>query len=227
MSDNRPKNKKTDLDLCVFYTFLVILLVTVDQFIKKVIDTEMEYNSIKQIIPKFFSLHYVRNTGSAFSLFADKEWGIYFLSGMSIVLGIAIFVLMIVAASKSMKLISFAFCLLASGAIGNLIDRIWLKYVIDYLRFDFGTYTFPIFNFADICAVVGTVLLICIIIFGSKYFESFWHIIFKKKEKKQDKAEEDDEEENIEIEEAEEAEEIEAIELSEEEEKEDSDADPE
>ena len=66
MSDNRPKNKKTDLDLCVLYVFLVILLVTVDQFIKKVIDTEMEFNSIKPVIPGFFSLHYVRNTGSAF-----------------------------------------------------------------------------------------------------------------------------------------------------------------
>ncbi|MBR6987749.1 MAG: signal peptidase II [Clostridiales bacterium] len=225
MSDNRPKNKKTDLDLCVLYVFLVILLVTVDQFIKKVIDTEMEYNSIKPVIPGFFSLHYVRNTGSAFSLFADKDWGIYFLSGMSLVLGILIFILMLIAASRSMKLISLAFCLLASGALGNLVDRVWLKYVIDYLRFDFGTYTFPIFNFADICAVVGTILLICIIIFGSKYFESFWQIIFKKKEKKKEETE--DEEDNVEIEEADEVEELEMSEEEDPEEKEESDADPE
>ncbi len=225
MSDNRPKNKKTDLDLCVLYVFLVILLVTVDQFIKKVIDTEMEYNSIKPVIPGFFSLHYVRNTGSAFSLFANKDWGIYFLSGMSLVLGILIFILMLIAASRSMKLISLAFCLLASGALGNLVDRVWLKYVIDYLRFDFGTYTFPIFNFADICAVVGTILLICIIIFGSKYFESFWQIIFKKKEKK--KEENEDEEDNVEIEEADEVEELEMSEEEDPEEKEESDADPE
>ena len=225
MSDNRPKNKKTDLDLCVLYVFLVILLVTVDQFIKKVIDTEMEYNSIKPVIPGFFSLHYVRNTGSAFSLFADKNWGIYFLSGMSLVLGILIFILMLIAASRSMKLISLAFCLLASGALGNLVDRVWLKYVIDYLRFDFGTYTFPIFNFADICAVVGTILLICIIIFGSKYFESFWQIIFKKKEKKKEETE--DEEDNVEIEEADEVEELEMSEEEDPEEKEESDADPE
>ena len=225
MSDNRPKNKKTDRDLCVLYVFLVILLVTVDQFIKKVIDTEMEYNSIKPVIPGFFSLHYVRNTGSAFSLFADKDWGIYFLSGMSLVLGILIFILMLIAASRSMKLISLAFCLLASGALGNLVDRVWLKYVIDYLRFDFGTYTFPIFNFADICAVVGTILLICIIIFGSKYFESFWQIIFKKKEKKKEETE--DEEDNVEIEEADEVEELEMSEEEDPEEKEESDADPE
>ena len=63
----------------------------------------------------------------------------------------------------------------------NLIDRFRLKYVVDYLKFDFGSYTFPIFNFADICAVVGTVLLICIIIFGSKYFESFWSLLFAKR----------------------------------------------
>ncbi len=225
MSDNRTKNKKTDLDLCVLYVFLVILLVTVDQFIKKVIDTEMEYNSIKPVIPGFFSLHYVRNTGSAFSLFANKDWGIYFLSGMSLVLGILIFILMLIAASRSMKLISLAFCLLASGALGNLVDRVWLKYVIDYLRFDFGTYTFPIFNFADICAVVGTILLICIIIFGSKYFESFWQIIFKKKEKK--KEENEAEEDNVEIEEADEVEELEMSEEEDPEEKEESDADPE
>ena len=225
MSDNRTKKKKTDLDLCVLYVFLVILLVTVDQFIKKIVDTEMEFNSIKPVIPGFFSLHYVRNTGSAFSLFADKDWGIYFLSGMSLVLGILIFVLMLIAASRSMKLISFAFCLLASGALGNLVDRVWLKYVIDYLRFDFGTYTFPIFNFADICAVVGTILLICIIIFGSKYFESFWQIIFKKKEKK--KEEPADEEDNVEIEEADEVEELEMSEEEDPEEKEESDADPE
>lgn len=225
MSDNRTKNKKTDLDLCVLYVFLVILLVTVDQFIKKVIDTEMEYNSIKPVIPGFFSLHYVRNTGSAFSLFANKDWGIYFLSGMSLVLGILIFILMLIAASRSMKLISLAFCLLASGALGNLVDRVWLKYVIDYLRFDFGTYTFPIFNFADICAVVGTILLICIIIFGSKYFESFWQIIFKKKEKKKEETE--DEEDNVEIEEADEVEELEMSEEEDPEEKEESDADPE
>ena len=113
---------------------------------------------------------------------------------------------------------------MASGALGNLVDRVWLKYVIDYLRFDFGTYTFPIFNFADICAVVGTILLICIIIFGSKYFESFWQIIFKKKEKKEEPA---DEEDNVEIEEADEVEDLEMSEEEDPEEKEESDADPE
>lgn len=189
MSDNsqiQARKKKTDVELCLFFIFLFILLVTVDQFLKKLIDTEMDYYGQKVIIPDFFSLYYVRNTGSAFSLFADKPWGIYFLSGVSILLGVVIFVFMIKSSVRGFKLISLAFCLLTSGAVGNLIDRIAFKYVIDFLRFDFGPYTFPIFNFADICAVLGTILLICVIIFDSKTFEMFWNLVFGKKEKKEE-----------------------------------------
>lgn len=189
MSDNsqiQARKKKTDVELCMFFIFLFILLVTVDQFLKKLIDTEMDYYGQKVIIPDFFSLYYVRNTGSAFSLFADKPWGIYFLSGVSILLGVVIFVFMIKSSVRGFKLISLAFCLLTSGAVGNLIDRIAYRYVIDFLRFDFGSYTFPIFNFADICAVLGTILLICVIIFDSKTFEMFWNLVFGKKEKKEE-----------------------------------------
>lgn len=189
MSDNsqiQARKKKTDVELCLFFIFLFILLVTVDQFLKKLIDTEMDYYGQKVIIPDFFSLYYVRNTGSAFSLFADKPWGIYFLSGVSILLGVVIFVFMIKSSARGFKLISLAFCLLTSGAVGNLIDRIAYRYVIDFLRFDFGSYTFPIFNFADICAVLGTILLICVIIFDSKTFEMFWNLVFGKKEKKEE-----------------------------------------
>ena len=189
MSDNSQiqiKKKKADVELCLFFIFFFILLVTVDQFLKKIIDTEMDYYGQKVIIPNFFSLYYVRNTGSAFSMFADKPWGIYFLSGVSILLGVVIFIFMIKSSVRGFKLISLAFCLLTSGAVCNLIDRIALRYVIDFLRFDFGSYTFPIFNFADICAVLGTILLICVIIFDSKTFEMFWNLVFGKKEKKEE-----------------------------------------
>lgn len=170
-------------DLSVLFSFLFIFLVTADQLIKLLVVNQVKPLRQIELIEGFFSLHYAENTGSAFSLFADKPWGIYFLSGVSVVLGVLIFILMIVASRKNMKLIALAFCLLSSGAVGNLIDRVRLRYVVDFLRFDFGEHTFPIFNFADICAVLGTVLLICIIIFGAKYFEKFWNVLFKKKEK--------------------------------------------
>ena len=140
------------------------------------------------VIDNFFSLHYVINKGSAFSFLADKEWGISALTAISAVMGALVVVLMGVACKKHLKLLGFAFCLIASGAFGNLIDRVYHKYVIDFLRFDFGNYTFPIFNFADICAVVGTVILMGIIIFGAKYFDAFWGPSNKKKKEKAEKA---------------------------------------
>ena len=186
MSDNPNKSRSTGLDISVFFSFLFVLFVIADQFIKQIIVNRIMIlpGKTKVIIEGFFSLFYCENTGSAFSLFADQTWGIYFLTGVSLLLGVVIFVLMIIASKHKMKLIALALCLLSAGAIGNLIDRIRLKYVIDFLRFDFGNYTFPVFNFADICAVCGTFLLIFIIIFMSKYFEKFWNLIFGKKQKK-------------------------------------------
>ncbi len=186
MSDSlRISDKKTTSGLvfCVLFSVLFIVLVAADQIIKQIIVNTVKANGTVTVIKDFFYLYYAENTGSAFSLFADKPWGIYFLSGVSTILGIGIFVLMIIACRNKMKLIGLAFCLLSAGAVGNLIDRFRLKYVVDYLRFDFGSYTFPIFNFADMCAVVGTILLICIIVFGSKYFESFWSLLFAKRKK--------------------------------------------
>jgi len=166
---------------CVIFSVLAVILIVLDQVLKKVVVAKIGLYEQVDVIKGFFSLYHCRNTGSAFSLFADKAWGIYVLTGISLVLGIAIFIFMLIASLNDMKLLSVAFCLLCSGAIGNLVDRFEFRYVVDFLRFDFGTYTFPIFNFADICAVLGTILLICLILFDSKRFEVFWNILFKKR----------------------------------------------
>ena len=184
MSKRRKANSVNGLELMVMYVFFMFFLVVADQLVKKAIDFSMEYGSTIPVIEDFFSLHYVRNTGSAFSFLADKEWGITALSIISAVLGFLVVIFMGIACAKRLKLLGFAFCLISAGAFGTLIDRVQLKYVIDYLRFDFGSYTFPIFNLADICAVVGTFILMGIIIFGQKYFDDFWGSSSKKPEKK-------------------------------------------
>lgn len=151
--------------------FLGIMFIILDQFSKYLIDRDMEYFELREVIPGFFSLNYVRNTGSAFSMFADKSWGIYLLSGISLVCSILLVFLIYRSAKKMDALstwVSMSLILLFSGAVGNLIDRIRLNYVVDFLRFDFGSYTFPVFNVADICAVVGTGILIFILIFRSQ-----------------------------------------------------------
>ena len=186
MSNKKKAGSVKGLELAVIYIFMMLFLVIADQLVKRYIVFSMDYKSSVPVIDNFFSLYYVRNTGSAFSFLADKEWGITVLSAISAVLGLLVIVLMFIACHKYLRLLGFAFSLIAAGAFGNLIDRIQLKYVIDYLRFDFGDYTFPIFNLADICAVVGTFILMGIIIFGHKYFDSFWGSRDKKetKEKK-------------------------------------------
>ncbi|MCR4776796.1 MAG: signal peptidase II [Saccharofermentans sp.] len=190
MSKKKNHSSIRGLELMVLYVFLMLFLVVADQIVKRAVDFTIEYQSNIPVIENFFSLYYVRNTGSAFSLLADKEWGITALTVISSVMGAFVVILMGIACKKQLKLLGFAFCLIASGAFGNLIDRVYWKYVIDYLRFDFGDYTFPIFNLADICAVVGTIILMGIIIFGSKYFDRFWGSSDKKKKAKKQAAEE-------------------------------------
>ena len=146
MSNKSKAGSLMAFEYTVIYFFLMAFLVIADQLVKRYIDFTMEYQSTVPVIDGFFSLHYVRNTGSAFSFLADKSWGITVLSAISAVLGLMVVVLMVISCFKHLKLLGFAFSLIAAGAFGNLIDRVWLKYVIDYLRFDFGSYTFPIFN---------------------------------------------------------------------------------
>ena len=143
--DKKAKNPVA----CVAFSVLAVVLVLADQILKRLVVAKVGVYEQVDVIKGFFSIYHCRNTGSAFSLFADKAWGIYLLTGISVVMGIGIFYLMLYAALNNMRLLSVAFCLLSSGAIGNLIDRFAYRYVVDFLRFDFGSYTFPIFNFAD------------------------------------------------------------------------------
>lgn len=151
------------------------VLIIIDQLTKFAVVDKLDYGESKEVISKFFYIHYVRNTGSAFSFLADKSWGIVVLSIISLIMSLVIMWLVFVALKNKLYWITTSGVLLFSGAIGNLIDRIRLNYVVDFLRIDyFGKdlpllgETFPIFNFADICAVIGTILLIVIMIFNSK-----------------------------------------------------------
>lgn len=153
------KNKR----LILFY-ILSLALILLDQVTKHIIVSKMGLNYQKDIIPGFLSFHYVRNTGSAFSFLADNGWGIYILSAISLIMSVVIAFLLVKASKNNFILMCVSFVLLFSGAIGNLVDRFRLRYVVDFIRFDFGSYTFPIFNVADICAVCGTILFIFVII---------------------------------------------------------------
>ncbi len=136
---------------------VVAIVFIIDQIIKIIIKHTMNLYQEISIIPNFFSLCYVKNTGAAFSILEDAT-----------LLLIAISVIFIILIDKSIKkeeqnlskLSIISLGMIIGGIFGNLIDRILYRSVIDYISFSFGKYHFPIFNIADIGITVGVVLLI-------------------------------------------------------------------
>lgn len=143
-------NKKEDI---YKITCIVLLL---DQFIKYLVNKFMEVNTSIKVIPNFFSIFYVRNTGAAFSILEDNTILLILIS--------VIFIVILdryIRTKKSFnKLTCFSLGIIMGGIFGNLLDRIIYHSVIDYLSFNVLKYSFPIFNLADIGITIGTVLLI-------------------------------------------------------------------
>lgn len=129
---------------------LGLIIIIVDQLSKILI-----INKNISIIPNFFNLTYTKNLGGAFGF--GKQQIIFLLSA---ILTIGIIIYLIKNKSKIINYIPFI--LIISGSIGNLIDRIFRGYVIDFI--DVNIFNFPNFNIADICIVIGIMWLIINII---------------------------------------------------------------
>jgi len=141
------------------YFFLSLLLILLDQITKLLVyDLIKPHNTI--VINEFFSLTHVHNYGAAFSFLADQSgWQRYLLSGVSIIASIAIIVWMRrVEIGQVLKL--SALSILLAGAVGNLIDRFFLGFVIDFIDLHYQTFYWPVFNVADILISVGVALLL-------------------------------------------------------------------
>ena len=149
---------------------IICLLSFLDQLFKYLITVNIPYGESIEIIDGFFYLTHHKNPGAAFSFLADYSWGIYILSAFSAVL----LIVMLYILFKFRKTAPFIFLLdiaiLIAGNLGNLIDRIRLKGVIDYLMFDFGAFIFPTFNLADSCVVVGAIGFILLTFFHKNPF---------------------------------------------------------
>lgn len=136
---------------------IVAIVFIIDQIVKIIIKHTMNLYQEISIIPNFFSLCYVKNTGAAFSILEDATL-------LLIVISI-VFLLLIDKSIKKeeqnlSKLSIISLGMIIGGIFGNLIDRILYRSVIDYLSFSFGKYHFPIFNIADIGITVGVFILI-------------------------------------------------------------------
>ncbi len=146
----------------MIYSILMIFgIVIVDQATKYFAQNHLQYVDTIPLIQDVFHLTYRRNTGAAFSIMRDKQT--LLIAMTSIIIIILIWYLLKITDDSDVVLLKIPLTFIIGGALGNLIDRIKLNYVIDF--FDFNLINYPVFNIADIFIVVGTFLLAYAVIF--------------------------------------------------------------
>lgn len=147
------------------YGFIIAaILVFIDQITKIWAKSYLPTNGPIDIIKNVFSLEYLENTGIAFGMFKDK---FVFFVIMTIVILIGIVYLMKRMPTER-RYLPFQWCLIfiSAGAIGNMIDRIVYRFVVDF--FYFNLIDFPIFNVADIYVTVAIAILLFLFLFYYK-----------------------------------------------------------
>lgn len=141
------------------YYSLTIALIFLDQLSKILVVNTMEFQSTI-VVTEYFSWHYVRNYGAAFSFLADQGgWQKYFFISLSFVASIALIIWMKkIALTQKCELLGLSFVL--SGAVGNLIDRTAYGFVIDFIDLHYQDFYWPVFNVADIAISLGVAVLL-------------------------------------------------------------------
>lgn len=137
----------------VLALLLSAVLIAADQLFKMLVVQNVKPVGKIAVIPGIFDLFYLENRGAAFGMLQNQKWFFVLVTGT-----ITLFIIFALFRYNNHEFFSYAASvLIIGGGIGNLIDRVRLSYVVDYLSFSFFP---PIFNFADCCVTVGTVCLI-------------------------------------------------------------------
>lgn len=149
----------------------IAILIGADQLIKVWIQENMAFGGATVPFIHLFgrdiiSLTYHENTGAAFSILSGKLPFLIIITGIFVLFGFYLII------SKRVRhpLTVAGVSLMIAGGVGNLIDRIFRGYVIDYL--EVRIFNFAIFNFADCCVVVGAITLMVAVLFFDKAFLS-------------------------------------------------------
>ena len=152
-----------------------LLLVVIDQFTKVLALQNLKGQEPITIIPDVFQLLYVENRGAAFGILQNKQW--VFLIITAIVLAALIWALPRMSRERHFLPLRLCLCFIGAGAVGNMIDRIFRGYVVDF--FYFKLIDFPVFNVADIYVTTSAIVLIFLIVF--LYNEEDFDRLFSKK----------------------------------------------
>ena len=140
------------------WLLLSLVVILLDQLSKFWIAGAFHFGESSALLP-FFNLVHAHNTGAAFSFLAGEAgWQRFFFIGIALAASALIVYLLKKHAAE--RWFCLALSLILGGALGNLIDRVRLGYVIDFLDFYYASWHFPAFNVADSAITVGAALLI-------------------------------------------------------------------
>lgn len=137
------------------YYLIALVIILVDQLTKWIVVTQMEYGQSIPVIENFFYWTSHRNQGAAWGILQGQMWFFYLIT--LVVIGFVIYYMQ--QYGKESKLAGTALALILAGAIGNFIDRIFRKEVVDFADTLIFGYDFPIFNVADSSLVIGVILV--------------------------------------------------------------------
>lgn len=149
---------------------ICLLVIIIDQLTKWACVNYIEYGSEGIEIFPFFNIVHVYNYGAAFSFLASMGgWQRYFFALISIVLSL-VFLVLLLKTKKEDTWLRLSYTLFIAGALGNLIDRVFLGYVVDFLLFYIKTdaffWSYPVFNVADISVCCGAFILVIVTLFS-------------------------------------------------------------
>lgn len=137
-----------------------LILTGVDQLTKAIVVKNMSLGSTVPAIKGLLNWHYLENDGASFSILEGARW--FFVVGTAVVIGVVIY---FIAKKYFCHWLGYASAtLIIAGGLGNLIDRIRIGRVIDFIDIS-PLFRFPVFNFADCCIVVGGIALCVYILF--------------------------------------------------------------
>lgn len=146
----------------MYYIILAVALVAADQILKYLAIRFVNMGGQIPIIEGFFNITCIKNEGIAMGMFSGMQTAVIALTSV-VMLMIALYILK--EHKKRNRLELTLLVMILAGGIGNLIDRIRLNYVVDYIDFQIWNY---IFNFADICVVLGCLGMFFCVFFDSK-----------------------------------------------------------
>ncbi|MCR5510267.1 MAG: signal peptidase II [Lachnospiraceae bacterium] len=155
--------KKPVVNLILDFIFMCLLIVA-DQYTKAWAVVTLKDKPAIPIISGILELNYLENRGAAFGMMQNQK--IFFIFVAIVILGCIVYMLVKAPASKKYMILHILLTFIAAGAIGNMIDRLSLNYVVDFIYIK--AINFPVFNVADIYVTCATIILVLVLLFVYK-----------------------------------------------------------